>query len=170
MPTLTAGRLRTARAFILQHFGSYSDRLRSFADRAFAERWIDAEPRPGKSDGAFCMWLQGDESRILANYEPSYGAVSTLAHELGHAYHNLCEAGLTALQRGTPMTMAETASIFCETIVKDAALAGASEDEQFTILEASLQDACQVVRRYHQPLPIRASGLCAAGRARSLHR
>ncbi len=131
--------------FIIQHFGSYSDRLRSFAERAFAERWIDAEPRPGKSDGAFCMWLQGDESRILANYEPSYGAVSTLAHELGHAYHNLCEVGLTALQRGTPMTMAETASIFCETIVKDAALVGASEDEQFTILEASLQDACQVV-------------------------
>ncbi len=91
------------------------------------------------------MWLLGDESRILANYKPSYGAVSTLAHELGHAYHNLCETGLTMLQRGTPMTMAETASIFCETIVKEAALAGASEDEQFTILEASLQDACQVV-------------------------
>ena len=133
------------REFILEHFGSYSDRLRSFAERAFAERWIDAEPRAGKTDGAFCMWLQGDESRILANYDPSYGAVSTLAHELGHAYHNLCEAGLTALQRATPSTMAETASIFCETIVKDAALIGASEDEQFTILEASLQEACQVV-------------------------
>ncbi len=43
-------------AFILEHFGSYSDRMRTFAERAFAERWIDAEPRPGKTDGAFCMW------------------------------------------------------------------------------------------------------------------
>lgn len=132
-------------AFILEHFGSYSERMREFAARAFRERWIDAEPRPGKVDGAFCMWLQNDESRILANFEPSYGAMSTLAHELGHAYHNLNEAGLTPLQRDTPLTMAETASIFCETVVKEAALANASAPEQLAILEASLQDNCQVV-------------------------
>ena len=134
-----------SREFILENFGSYSGRMREFAARAFREGWIDAEPRPGKVDGAFCMWLRNDESRILANFEPSYGAMSTLAHELGHAYHNLNEAGLTPLQRGTPMTMAETASIFCETVVKEAALGTASPAEQLTILEASLQDNCQVV-------------------------
>jgi oligoendopeptidase F len=68
-----------------------------------------------------------------------------LAHELGHAYHNLNLSQRTMLQRDTPMTMAETASIFCETIVRQAALAQASPEQQLTILEASLQGACQVV-------------------------
>ncbi|MDP9370693.1 MAG: M3 family metallopeptidase, partial [Chloroflexota bacterium] len=135
----------TGSGFIIDHFGAYSTKLAEFAERAFRERWIDAEPRAGKRDGAFCMSLRGDESRILANYQSSYDAVSTLAHELGHGYHNLCEAGLTPLQRETPMTLAETASIFCETIVREAAMAQADEQGQFAILEASLQNSCQVV-------------------------
>ncbi len=135
----------TGSAFIVDRFGAYSPKLAQFAERAFRERWIDAEPRPGKRDGAFCMSLRGDESRILANYQSSYDAVSTLAHELGHGYHNLCEAGLTPLQRETPMTLAETASIFCETIVREAAMAQTDEQGQFAILEASLQNSCQIV-------------------------
>src|SRR5690606_5913703 len=90
-------------------------------------------------------FLRNDESRILANYEPSFNSVSTLAHELGHAYHNLTLAGRTPLQHSTPTTLAETASIFCERIVVQAALGSASEQEQIAILEASLQNACQVV-------------------------
>ena len=135
----------TGQAFILEHFGSYAGRLRDFAARAFAEAWIDAEPRPGKVDGGFCMSLRGDESRILVNYQAAYDGVSTLAHELGHAYHNLNEAGLTPLQRQTPMTLAETASIFCETIIREAALRDATPAEQASILEGSLQGTCQVV-------------------------
>lgn len=131
--------------FIAEQFGAYSERLADFARRAFSERWIDAGPRPGKVGGAYCMWLVADESRILANFSPGYDSVSTLAHELGHAYHNLNEAGLTALQRQTPMHLAETASIFCETIVKEAALADAEPAERCFILEQSLQGACQVV-------------------------
>ncbi|MBW3632845.1 MAG: oligoendopeptidase F, partial [Chloroflexi bacterium] len=134
-----------AREFIESQFGAYSDRLQGLARRAFAERWIDAGPRSGKVGGAYCMWLFGDESRILANYSPGYDSVTTLAHELGHAYHNLNEAGLTPLQRRTPMILAETASTFCETIVKEAALVDASPGEQVYILEQSLQGACQVV-------------------------
>src|SRR5918998_1927402 len=80
-----------ATAFIEDQFGAYSDRLRGLARRAFADNWIDAGPRPGKVGGAYCMWLLGDESRILANYSPGYDGVTTLAHELGHAYHNLNE-------------------------------------------------------------------------------
>ncbi|HEU5434419.1 MAG TPA: M3 family metallopeptidase, partial [Thermomicrobiales bacterium] len=132
-------------AFLEAQFGSYSDRMRGLATRAVAERWIDAGPRPGKVGGAFCTWLVGDQSRILMNFSPTYDAVSTLAHELGHAYHNLNEAGLTPLQRETPMTLAETASTFCETIVKEAALCDADEMEQLFIIEQSLQGACQVV-------------------------
>ena len=147
-PVGDAGRVWTwpeATEFIETQFGAYSDRLQGLARRAFTERWIDASPRPGKVGGAYCMWLLGDESRILANYSPGYDSVTTLAHELGHAYHNLNEAGLTPLQRRTPMILAETASTFCETIVKEAALVDATPGEQVYILEQSLQGACQVV-------------------------
>ncbi len=131
--------------FIVDHLGRYSQKMGDYARRAFRERWIDAEPRPGKRDGAFCMRLRRDESRILSNYKPVYSGVGTLAHELGHAYHNLLTAQCTPLQRRTPMTLAETASIFCETLVRQAVVEEASEADRLAILESSLQDATQVV-------------------------
>jgi pepF/M3 family oligoendopeptidase len=131
--------------FIVEQFGSYSSRLADFAARAFREQWIDAEPRPGKRDGAYCTALRGDESRVFANFKPSFSGVSTLAHELGHGYHNLNLARRTPLQRATPMTLAETASIFCETTICQAALQKADKQEQIAILEESLQGSCQVV-------------------------
>ncbi|HEX6110147.1 MAG TPA: M3 family oligoendopeptidase, partial [Ktedonobacteraceae bacterium] len=134
-----------AAAFIIEQFGTFSPRLSDFAARAFREHWIDAEPREGKVDGAYCTPLRKDESRIFANYKASFDGVSTLAHELGHGYHNLNLAQCTMLQRSTPMTLAETASIFCETIIRNAALQNAGRQEQIAILEASLQGACQVV-------------------------
>ena len=134
-----------AASFIIEQFGTYSPRLSDFAARAFRERWIDAEPRPGKRDGASCFSLREDESRILANFKPTFAGVSTLAHELGHGYHNMNLAKRTALQRTHPMTLAETASIFCETIIRQAALRQADEQEQIVILEAALQGTCQVV-------------------------
>lgn len=135
----------SARTFLLAQFGAYSPRLQAFAARAFEEQWIDAEPRPGKRDGAFCTWLRRDESRVMTNFKPSFDGMSTLAHELGHAYHNYNLADRTLLQRGTPMTLAETASIFCETIVREAALTAAAPEEQVGILEASLQGSSQIV-------------------------
>ncbi len=134
-----------ASAFIIGQFGSFSQRLSNFAARAFSENWIDAEPREGKVDGAYCTPLRKDESRVFANYKASFDGVSTLAHELGHGYHNLNLAQRTMLQRSTPMTLAETASIFCETIIRHAAMRNAGRQEQIAILEASLQSACQVV-------------------------
>ncbi len=131
--------------FIVEQFGSYSEKLGKFAMRAFSENWVDAEPREGKVDGAYCMSIRGDESRILENYKPNFDSVSTLAHELGHAYHNLCLADRTVMQRSTPMTVAETASIFCETIIRKAVLKSGSDQEKLVVLEASLQGACQVV-------------------------
>ncbi|MFN3682787.1 MAG: M3 family oligoendopeptidase [Fimbriimonadaceae bacterium] len=134
-----------AERFVLKHFHAYSPRMGAMAERAFEERWVDAEPRLGKRDGAFCTGLRADESRILMNFKPSYGSVSTLAHELGHAYHNLCLASREPLQRSTPMTLAETASIFCETLVRQAALKSVGAEERLSLLEASLQGACQTV-------------------------
>lgn len=134
-----------AAEFIVAQFRRYSQRLSDFAARAFRERWIDAEPRAGKVGGAFCMPLRRDESRILSNYKPTIESVLTLAHELGHGYHNLNLARQTMLNRDTPMTLAETASIFCETIIRHAAMADATPAEQLEILEAAVQGACQVV-------------------------
>lgn len=135
-----------AQGFIVEQFGTFSPKMQALAQRAFQERWIDAQPRDGKRDGAFCMRVRADESRVLSNYKPSYAGVSTLAHELGHAYHNVNLARQPSeFLRDTPMTLAETASIFCETIARGAALKNAPTQEQIAILEASLQGACQVV-------------------------
>lgn len=135
----------SARDFLLEQFGTYSDRLRRLAERAFDEHWIDAEPRDGKRGGAFCMSLRRDESRVLSNFVPTYEGMSTLAHELGHAYHNFNLAARSPFQRSNPMTLAETASIFCETIVEQAALDQSGADERISILESGLQGATQVV-------------------------
>ncbi|MGH2581344.1 MAG: M3 family oligoendopeptidase [Anaerolineales bacterium] len=136
-----------ARDFILEQFATFSDDLMRLAKRAVDNRWIDAEMRSGKSAGAFCMGVPAvDESRILANYDGSLDQLSTLAHELGHAYHNECLVGKTELQTITPMTLAETASIMCETIVTEAAIKQASSNaEELAILENQLQGASQVV-------------------------
>jgi pepF/M3 family oligoendopeptidase len=136
-----------AQDFILEQFSTFSGRLSSFARRAFEQHWIDAEPRDGKRGGAFCMSLPAvDESRVFANFDGSLDQVLTLAHELGHAYHNECKVGKTLLQGKTPMTLAETASIFNETIVTDALLARAADaDEELVILEAFLIGASQVI-------------------------
>jgi pepF/M3 family oligoendopeptidase len=136
---------RLATTFIEEHFSSFSPRMGGLARRAVAENWIDAEPRPGKAGGAYCMWVGGPNSRILQNFSDGYDGVSTLAHELGHAYHNLAQADLHPLLRSTPMCLAETASTFCETIIKEAALEGASATEQVYILEQSLQGSGQIV-------------------------
>jgi len=134
-----------ARAFIVAKFSSFSSALGQFAARAFDEEWIDAEPRVGKRGGAYCMPVPGvEESRVLANFDGSFEQLMTLAHELGHAFHNDCQRGLEMLRRGSPSTLAETASIFCETLATEAALPTAAPAEQLMILEAQIAGATQV--------------------------
>ena len=133
--------------FLVTQFRSFSDRLAMLAQKAFDNHWIDAEPRNGKRGGAFCMDVPGvEESRILCNFDGSLEQVSTVAHELGHAFHNECQVGKTMLQRITPMTLAETASIMNETIISNAVLSeAANREEELAILETSLTGATQVV-------------------------
>jgi oligoendopeptidase F len=126
-------------------FGSYGRPLAGLLDRALAEAWIDAEPRTGKAGGAYCMPVEGGVSRVLLNFDGSPDSVQTLAHELGHAYHNANLAERTPLQRFTPMALAETASIFCETITVAAGLDGATGPEQLALLDTDLAGATQVV-------------------------
>jgi oligoendopeptidase F len=136
-----------ATEFIVEQFGTFSPELADFARDAITKKWIDAEMRDGKRGGAFCMNLpKVKESRILCNFDGSMDSVFTLAHELGHGYHNYCKKEKTILLQSTPMTLAETASIICETIVFEAAIkAAASPEEELAILETSLVKNSQVI-------------------------
>lgn len=134
-----------ARRFIIRQFSAFSPRMGAFAAEAFERNWIDAEPRRGKVGGAYdtAFPLRG-QSRILSNFDYSFSAVSTLAHELGHAYHDSIVLGLPSLLRTYPMTLAETASIFSEFIVFQGALSDSDDAGKLTLIEHFLQDACQV--------------------------
>lgn len=137
------------RSFILDNFNAFSPDLGNLAQRAFDFNWIDAEPRTGKRGGAFCTSLTAvKESRVLTNFDGTLDQVFTVAHELGHAFHNDCmfRANRTPMQRSSPMTLNETASIMCETIVTNAALAQAGDDqEKLNILETSLIGSTGVI-------------------------
>lgn len=135
-----------AREYIVENFRTFSDKLANFADNAFEKSWIDAEPRKGKRGGAFCSNIHSiGESRILSNFNGSFSNVTTLAHELGHAYHGHCLSKETILNSHYPMPIAETASIFCETIVMNAALKEADNNDAISLLESSISDAGQVI-------------------------
>lgn len=138
----------SARDLILDQFGRYSSNARHLGETAFNEHWIDAEPRPHKRAGGVNVSLGGGRSRILTNYHPSHEGVRMLTHELGHAYHArvLEQARRSAVQRwATPWVMAETAAIFFETIVRDAAIDLAPADKQLVAIEANLQLLCRRV-------------------------
>ncbi len=136
-------------SFIVDQFGTYSDRLASLADRAFTEHWMDAEPREGKRDGGYCMGVRRDESRIFLNFTHTFMSVATVAHELGHAYHNINLADITPYRRSTPMALAETASTFCETIVSRALFASASDEEKLGVLNGDLVRDSMIVVAIH---------------------
>src|SRR5579871_1220016 len=134
-----------AAAEVERVFSTYSPPLAALARRAFDERWVDAEPRGGKEGGAYCMSVQGDESRVLMNFDGSWDSANTLAHELGHAFHNTALAGRAPLQRRTPMALSETASIFCETLMAAAGIEASAGRERLARLDIDLVGSCQVV-------------------------
>ena len=132
--------------YIIKNFRTFSDKLADFAKHAYENNWLDVEPREGKRGGAFCSNLHPiGESRIMANFSGSFSNMTTLAHELGHAYHGACLKDESILNSRYPMPIAETASIFCETIVVNAALNEADDEEAIGILETSISDAGQVI-------------------------
>ncbi len=138
-----------AEEFVRENFAGYSDRLAEFAVRSYRERWIDAEPRVGKEGGGYCTGILPGISRIFMNFDNTFLGVTTLAHELGHAYHNLQLADRAPLQRMTPSTLAETASIFCETLAFDAAVERANPAEKLGLLDTALNRNLGVVVDIH---------------------
>ncbi len=137
---------KEAMDYIIKNFKTFSDRLADFVQYSYDNDWLDVEPREGKRGGAFCSNLHSiGESRILSNFNGSFSNMTTLAHELGHAYHGLNLKDESVLNAGYPMPIAETASIFNETIVVRAALKEADDKEALSILESSISDAAQVI-------------------------
>ena len=138
--------IEQAREKLVAEMSKFTPDMGAFIDHAFANRWIDVYPREGKSGGAFCAELHAlDQSRVLTNFSGSFSDVSTLAHELGHAWHNRCMAGLPAMMADAPMPLAETASIFNETLLANAAMEQAGKNERFSLLEGNLMETTQVI-------------------------
>ncbi len=135
-----------AAEFVVKQFSLFSERLGNFARHAFENGWIDALPRKGKRGGAFCSGLRVvGESRILSNFSGSFSNLTTLAHELGHAFHNDCIKNEVGMNTSYTMPIAETASTFCETLVCEASLKTATKDEALVITENDISGVAQVI-------------------------
>ncbi len=135
-----------AHAYLVEHFASFAPDLAEMADRAFREEWIDFYPRAGKVGGAFCANLPFvGQSRILTNFAGTFGSVTTLAHELGHAYHGQQIESHRPLNTGYTMPVAETASNFNELIIVNDAISKASGGEKIRLIETQIQDVTQII-------------------------
>ncbi len=144
-----AGKYTTedARNYLVELFSGFDQELADMVAKAFDEAWIDFYPRSGKAGGAFCAGVEClNESRILTNFDGLFGDIVTLAHELGHAFHNQCVDSHRILNRDYSMPLAETASTFNECVVMAAAIKGARDDgERLALIESQLQDVTQVI-------------------------
>ncbi|MBG0763168.1 M3 family oligoendopeptidase [Acholeplasma laidlawii] len=136
-----------AKVLVFNAFTSFSPKLGNFAQKTFDKNWIDVYPKKGKRGGAFCSnQPQIGQSRILLNFTGALDNVSTLAHELGHAYHGEIISDNAPLHWSYSMPLAETASIFCEAIMNDYLLSSVKDDnEKLSILEMGLQGDTQVI-------------------------
>ena len=137
----------STRDYLLKHFSEFDRELTDMVRTAFDEAWIDFYPRSGKAGGAFCAAVEKlHASRILTNFDGQFTDVVTLAHELGHAFHNQCIDSHRPLNRDYSMPLAETASTFNECVIMNAAIKAATDpQEKLALIENQLQDACQVI-------------------------
>ena len=135
-----------AKDYIIQTFGSFSGDMGLFAKNAFANCWIDSTPHAGKVGGAYCTSFPvAKESRVMCNFSPTFSGVSTIAHELGHAYHFHLLREECAFARAYPMTLAETASIFSETMLYNTTISKAKGFEKKYLTEMFLMEVTQVI-------------------------
>lgn len=132
--------------FVIKNFRTFSDNLADFAEEAIEKSWLDVYPREGKRGGAFCSSVKRiGACRILLNYGDTLGDAVTMAHELGHGFHNRCLNPESSINTVYPMPLAETASNFCEAIVKKAAMSEVEGEDKLAILESELSDCTQTI-------------------------
>ncbi len=138
---------QAARDYLVELFAGFDSELSEMVAAAFDNAWIDFYPRDGKSGGAFCAGVEClGESRILTNFQGSFSDVVTLAHELGHAFHNQCIRDHRVLNHDYSMPVAETASTFNECVVMAAAINKAADrQELLNLIESQLQDTTQII-------------------------
>ncbi|MBD7969627.1 M3 family oligoendopeptidase [Paenibacillus gallinarum] len=135
---------------IVSQFRKFSPRMADFAQMAFDKHWIEAEDRPGKRPGGFCTSLPvSKETRIFMTYAGTASNVSTLAHELGHGYHQHVMDDMEILNQSYAMNVAETASTFAELIVADALIQEADETEKLALLEEKIQNTVAFFMNIH---------------------
>lgn len=136
-----------AKDILVELFSGFDTELAEMVCRAFDEAWIDFYPRDGKSGGAFCAGVECvGQSRILTNFDGQFGDIATLAHELGHAFHNQCVQSHRPLNKDYSMPVAETASIFNECVVMAAAINQAQDpQEKLALIESQLQNNTQII-------------------------
>ena len=135
-----------ARELLVSTFSKVHPEMGAFMAHAIDNRWIDFLPREGKEGGAFCAgYHQKKMCRVLTNFVGSFSDVSTLAHELGHGWHDRCLERVPVLMTDIPMQLAETASIFNETLLSHTVRETADEKTRFVLLENSLMEATQTV-------------------------
>ncbi len=141
----------TACDTIVEAFDEFSGELGDFARMALKDRWIEAEDRGGKRQGGFCTGLPvKKQSRIFMTYTGSADSMSTLAHELGHAYHSYVLRSQPYLLQDYPMNLAETASTFAEAILGGKRLANTKTDgEKLGILNNMLTDSVAFLMNIH---------------------
>ncbi|MFC7393911.1 M3 family oligoendopeptidase [Scopulibacillus cellulosilyticus] len=140
-----------AAEFIVKHFHKFNPKMAEFAEQAIENRWIEAEDRPGKAPGGFCTSFPiTKESRIFLTYSGSADNVSTIAHELGHAYHQHVMNDLPHFAGQYAMNVAETASTFAEMIVSDAAKQSAqTKQEQLSFLDEKISRSVALLMNIH---------------------
>jgi oligoendopeptidase F len=138
-----------ARGLVLDAYGSFSPELADVARRFFDESWIDAPVRPGKRPGAFCAYtVPSQHPYVLLNWTTRRRDVLTLAHELGHGLHAYLARGQGVFHQSTPLTLAETASVFGETVTFGRLLAETSDpDARLALLAESLEGQIATVFR-----------------------
>ncbi len=135
-----------AKDYVIERYDSFSSDMGNFARQAFDENWVDAVVREGKVGGAYDEdFAKGHQSRIMVNFTGAFSDIITLAHEAGHAYHFSCLKGKPSVFFSYPMTLAETASTFAETIVKQDMISKCKGEEKLQIIEMDLQDVSQVL-------------------------
>lgn len=139
--------LEDTKEILLRIFGSFDGEMHDMMERAFDESWIDFFPHKGKVGGAFCAPVYPiRQSRVLTNFGGEFGDISTLAHELGHAFHNEMTFPESLLNQDPPMPLAETASTFNENLLASEAIRTAEDpQEKLALIENQLMDACQVI-------------------------
>lgn len=139
--------IEEAKDLVLEVYKSFSDKLYALGKEAFENQWIDFLPSQGKSGGAFCAGLDNhNQSRVLTNFTGSLSDIQTLAHELGHAYHGRITCDNAPLNRDYPMPLAETASIFCQTLMAKKMINEIDDPmEKLTVVEQSLQEDTQCI-------------------------